>query len=88
MPRNTIKRFTQLESAAGILLFAAAALSMQVANSPLANLMTEVLNTRASVILGSLAIDKSDLLWINDGLMAVFFLLVGLELKREVMDRD
>ena len=46
---------------------------MQVANSPLANLMTEVLNTRASVIIGSLAIDKSDLLWINDGLMAVFF---------------
>lgn len=88
MPRNAIKRFIKLESAAGILLFAAAALSMQVANSPLANLMTEVLNTRASVILGSLAIDKSDLLWINDGLMAVFFLLVGLELKREVMDRD
>ena len=86
MPRNAIKRFIKLESAAGILLFAAAALSMLVANSPLANLMTEVLNTRASVIIGALAIDKSVLLWINDGLMAVFFLLVGLELKREVME--
>lgn len=86
MAKRAIQRFIQLESAGGILLFAAAALSMIVANSPIADVVSAALNARASVIIGSLAVDKSVLLWINDGLMAVFFLLVGLELKREIMD--
>ena len=86
MPKNTLQRFIRLEAAAGILLFLAAAASMMVANSPLAGQMSAVLNARAAVIVGTLSIDKSVLLWINDGLMAVFFLLVGLELKREVLE--
>lgn len=86
VPKNALQRFINLEAAAGILLFIAAAASMLVANSPLADSMAAVLNARAAVIVGVLAIDKSVLLWINDGLMAVFFLLVGLELKREVLE--
>ena len=80
MPKNALQRFIKLEAAAGILLFLAAAASMIVANSPLADYMSTALNARAAVIVGALSIDKSVLLWINDGLMAVFFLLVGLEL--------
>lgn len=86
MPKNALQRFIKLEAAAGILLFLAAALSMIVANSSLAVYMTAFLNERASITLGALTVDKSVLLWINDGLMAVFFLLVGLELKREVLE--
>ncbi len=86
MPKNALQRFIRLEAAAGILLFLAAAASMVVANSPLAETMSSILNARAAVIIGALSIDKSVLLWINDGLMAVFFLLVGLELKREVLE--
>lgn len=86
MPKNALQRFIRLESSAGILLFLAAAASMIVANSPFADEMAAILNARAAVIVGALAIDKSVLLWINDGFMAVFFLLVGLELKREVLE--
>ena len=86
MPLNTLKRFIRLEAIAGILLFVAAALSMVVANSPLASIVADALNARAAVIIGPLAVDKSVLLWINDGFMAVFFLLIGLELKREVLE--
>ena len=86
MPLNTLKRFIRLEAIAGILLFMAAALSMVVANSSFAGVFADALNARAAVIIGPLAVDKSVLLWINDGFMAVFFLLVGLELKREVLE--
>ena len=82
---NALRRFIRLEAAGGILLFLAAILAMIIANSPWAPYMSAVLNERAAVIVGPLAIDKSILLWINDGLMAVFFLLIGLELKREVL---
>ncbi len=85
---NALKRFIRLEAAGGILLFCAAILAMVIANSPWASTMSAVLNERAAVIVGPLAIDKSILLWINDGLMAIFFLLIGLELKREVVSGE
>ena len=80
--------FMKLESAGGILLLATAIIAMLVANSPLAELYSALLETTVAVQVGALSINKPLLLWINDGLMAVFFFLVGLEVKREVMEGE
>ena len=88
MPVTVIRDFLRRESAAGILLVAAGALALVLANSPLAALYATFLDTRLAVTLGSAGISKPLLLWINDGLMAVFFLLVGLEIKREVLEGE
>ncbi len=61
---------------------------MLIANSPLASLYDAFLNLKLTVAVGDLAIDKPLLLWINDGLMAMFFFLIGLEVKREVLDGE
>ncbi len=81
---NAWRDFLKLEAASGILLVLAAVLAMIVANSPLAGFYAQLIDLRFGIRLGAAAIDKPLLLWINDGLMAVFFLLVGLELKREI----
>lgn len=78
--------FIRLESAGGLILVFAAILAVVLANSPLADLYAHVLNLKFTVMVESFGVSKPLLLWINDGLMAVFFLLVGLELKREVVD--
>lgn len=83
-----IRQFLKLESAGGILLMVATALALLVANSPLAGLYENFLDTPVQVRVGRLDIAKPLLLWINDGLMAVFFLLVGLELKRELLEGE
>ena len=85
-PASWLQEFLHLEAAGGLLLMAAAALAMVVANSPLSDLYSQVLALEFEVRLGEAGIEKPLLLWINDGLMAVFFLLVGLELKREVVE--
>ena len=77
--------FIRLESFGGILLVFTAAVAMVVANSPLSGLYADFLHVPMQVRVGGLDIDKPLLLWINDGLMAIFFLLVGLELKREMI---
>lgn len=82
---HKIERFLESKSAPGILLFIAAALSLVMKNSPLEWLYAALLKTPVVVQIGALAVDKPLLLWINDGLMAVFFLLVGLEIKREIL---
>lgn len=83
---ETIKQFLKKESSVGILLMAATVLAMVFANSPLHVLYDFFLETPLEVRLGrNIHIAKPLLLWINDGLMAVFFLLIGLEVKREVM---
>ncbi len=80
--------FTKLESASGILLLAATLIAMVVANSPLAYLYDALLDTTVAVQVGALSINKPLLLWVNDGLMAVFFFLIGLEVKREIMEGE
>lgn len=82
---QVIRHFLKLESASGILLVTAAILAMIAANSPLAWLYDSLITIPFEIRLGEVGIDKPLLLWINDGLMALFFLLVGLELKREIV---
>lgn len=81
-----LRDFLKQESAGGIVLIAAAVLALIVANSPLFAAYQNLLHTRVIAGFGDAAIDKPLLLWINDGLMAIFFFLVGLEVKREIVD--
>jgi len=85
-PAEFFTDFMRLESASGILLMIAAALAIVFANSPLAPVYFSFLETPVVFQVGALKIAKPLLLWINDGLMAVFFFLVGLELKRELLE--
>ncbi|MFW2178354.1 MULTISPECIES: Na+/H+ antiporter NhaA [unclassified Moraxella] len=80
-----LRAFFALDMAAGIVLAVSAIVAMVVANSPLHDAYEHFLHIPISLQVGSLKIDHSLLHWINDGLMAVFFFLVGLELKREVL---
>ena len=85
---GTIKEFISLEQSGGILLLLTAIAAMLIANSPLAGLYSALLDTIVAVQVGDLIINKPVLLWINDGLMAIFFFLIGLEIKREVLDGE
>ena len=78
--------FFEHEAAGGIVLMAAAAFALVLDNSPLDWLYDMLLSTPVAVQIGALEIDKPLLLWINDGLMAIFFFLVGLEIKREIIE--
>ena len=81
-----IMRFARLESAGGIVLIVCALLAMVWANSPAAASYVQLFHeTKFTVGFGEWALSKAFILWINDLLMAVFFLLVGLEIKREVV---
>ena len=83
---NALRDFLRLESASGIMLMAAAALAMLVANSPLAGIYGSLVDLPVEIRVGNLEIAKPLLLWINDGMMALFFLMIGLELKREIVE--
>ena len=85
---SVLRGFMKLESASGILMLTAAIIAMLAANSPLADLYSELLDITVAVQVGALSISKPLLLWVNDGLMAVFFFLIGLEIKREVMEGE
>ena len=77
-PRSMLREFLKNEASGGLLLIAAAGLAMVIANSPLASPYFALLNMKVGPL--------SLLHWINDALMALFFLLVGLEIKREFVD--
>jgi len=83
-----IRDFLRLEAAAGIVLGVATLLALVVSNSGLAGLYGTFLDLPVELRVGALHIAKPLLLWINDGLMAIFFLLVGLEIKRELVEGE
>ncbi|MFM7395768.1 MAG: Na+/H+ antiporter NhaA [Gammaproteobacteria bacterium] len=85
---NRLLTFIRSDVGAGFLLLVAAFMAMVLANSPLADTYTQTLSTRFRLGVGEISLEKSVLLWINDGLMAIFFLLVGLEIKRELMEGE
>ena len=92
-PKKTLKthllrpfqRFVKLEAAGGILLLVCAVIALVWANSPFSESYFSLWQTLVTVGAGGFVISKPLLLWINDGLMAIFFFVVGLEIKREVL---
>ncbi len=81
-----IRQFLKLEAASGVLLIIAAILALIIANTPLQGIYQQFLNISISLKISTLNIDKPFLWWINDGLMVIFFLVVGLEVKRELIE--
>ncbi|MGP1959014.1 MAG: Na+/H+ antiporter NhaA [Arsenophonus sp. NC-CH8-MAG3] len=81
-----IRQFLKLEAASGVLLIIAAILALIMANTPLQGIYQQFLNTSIVLKISVLNIDKPFLWWINDGLMVIFFLVVGLEVKRELIE--
>src|SRR5680860_505810 len=80
-----VKAFFEHEAAVGIVLLAAALLGLILMNSPAGSIYESLLETHVPLGIAPFALDKSLLHWINDGLMAIFFFLVGLEIKRELV---
>ncbi len=84
--QSFIGRFLSLESSAGILLIVATVLAMALKNSPLTQFYQSFLMMPIGVNIGEAGINKPLLLWVNDGFMAIFFLMVGMEIKRELIE--
>ncbi|KPK79630.1 MAG: sodium:proton antiporter, partial [Bacteroides sp. SM23_62_1] len=83
---DPFQRFFQTEASSGILLIMATVIALFWANSPWSGLYDKIINYKLTFQLGELfIISKSLLLWVNDGLMAIFFFVVGLEIKREIL---
>lgn len=84
--QDALHDFIQGETLGGFMLMAAAALAMLLVNLGGATLYDALWSLPVTISVGTFAIDKPLLLWVNDGLMAVFFFLIGLEVKREILD--
>jgi NhaA family Na+:H+ antiporter len=83
---RALDRFFRHDAAGGVVLMAAAVLALMVANSGLSASYHDLLVKKFSVLLDGEGLSKPLILWINDGLMAIFFFLIGLELKREMLE--
>jgi NhaA family Na+:H+ antiporter len=82
---DALKNFFRLEAAGGILLLLAAAAAMVLNNSILADAYSALLNLPIQIRIGPLDLNKPLFLWVNEGLMAVFFFMIGMEVKRELI---
>ncbi|MGH1601076.1 Na+/H+ antiporter NhaA [Campylobacter majalis] len=85
---SSVKEFLKHEASGGILLMIATIIALVCQNTLLSEFYDSFLKTKFTVSLGEYALSKPLILWINDGLMAVFFFLIGLELKREVLEGE
>jgi len=81
-----LDQFIKKESSSGILLIIATFLALALSNSALGGLYQAFLHLPVEIRIGALHLDKSLYHWVNDGLMAIFFLLIGLEVKREILE--
>ncbi|KXJ60868.1 MAG: sodium:proton antiporter [Alteromonas sp. Nap_26] len=86
--QDVVSDFLNREAAPGILLMMATVLALIIANSPIESIYDQLITLPVQISAGTWAIDKPLLLWINDGLMAIFFFHVGLELKREICEGE
>lgn len=82
---SPIEKFVKIESSSGILLFSVTLVALIWANSPLASSYEMLWNYPVGFSFGEFELIKPLILWINDGLMAIFFFLIGLEVKREIL---
>ncbi|MGF1532198.1 MAG: Na+/H+ antiporter NhaA [Bernardetiaceae bacterium] len=85
---NPIKAFMNSSSSSGIVLFLSALLSLWIANTAFSESFYQFWQTKFTIGIGSFKVSKSLLYWINDGLMSMFFFVVGLELKREILEGE
>jgi len=81
-----IEEFIKKESASGVLLIFATFFALVLSNTAMSSLYTSFLHIPVEIRVGALHLDKSLYHWVNDGLMAIFFLLIGLEVKREILE--
>ncbi|QOL25087.1 Na+/H+ antiporter NhaA [Thalassotalea sp. LPB0316] len=86
MTKEHFRQMIQHDTLGGLLLVLAASMAMLVANSGLSDIYNDFLALPVAIKFGSFEIAKPLLLWVNDGLMAIFFFLVGLEVKREIIE--
>lgn len=85
---NSFKDFFASKSAGGIILIICVVISLIIANSPFGDSFSSILQLPLGGSIGNIHLEYSVLMWINDGLMAIFFLLVGLEIKRELVEGE
>jgi NhaA family Na+:H+ antiporter len=83
--RKPFERFFKLESSGSILLFASTIAALVIANSPLSDLYNFIWQQPLKIGFETFNLEKPLILWINDGLMAIFFFVIGLEIKREIL---
>ncbi|MBR2148575.1 MAG: Na+/H+ antiporter NhaA, partial [Campylobacter sp.] len=88
MSLNFIKNFVKHESFSGVLLIIATILALIFQNGFLSHFYQEILRSEFSIGFREFTLAKPLILWVNDGLMAIFFFVVGLELKREIVDGE
>jgi NhaA family Na+:H+ antiporter len=84
--KQKFSKFIQSDSSGGVILIVVTLMALLIVNSPLSSYYNSFLHLHLGMRIGEYSLDKSLLHWINDGLMAIFFLMVGLEVKREILD--